>query len=107
MASQKKKLNDNVEILKVDWEQVIDDIVGKIVKTQAAETLSTVRQKIYELQSHCILPSLILKLFDDECNDKWRLLNDQDDVSKIGSFQDTKRTSTVFHLKTKLSQKFC
>ncbi|CAG8814821.1 20355_t:CDS:2, partial [Gigaspora margarita] len=36
MAFQKKKLNDNVEIPKVDWERVIDSIVGKIVKTQAA-----------------------------------------------------------------------
>ncbi|KAF0456629.1 replication factor C subunit 3/5 [Gigaspora margarita] len=59
MASQKKKLNDNVEIPKVDWERVIDGIVGKIVKTQAARILSTVRQKIYEPQN--IPPSHILK----------------------------------------------
>ncbi|CAG8620523.1 14846_t:CDS:2 [Dentiscutata erythropus] len=38
MASQNKNLNDNVLIPKVDWEQVIDDIVEKIVKTQAVET---------------------------------------------------------------------
>ncbi|CAG8625460.1 4631_t:CDS:2, partial [Dentiscutata heterogama] len=61
MASQNKNLNDSVQIPKVDWEQVVDDIVEKIVKTQAVETLSAVRQKIYELQTHCIPPSLVLK----------------------------------------------
>ncbi|CAG8764494.1 18117_t:CDS:2, partial [Racocetra persica] len=61
MASQNKNLNDKTEIPKIDWEQAIDEIVNKIAKTQTVETLSTVRQKIYELQSHCIPPPLILK----------------------------------------------
>ncbi|CAG8834929.1 10317_t:CDS:2, partial [Cetraspora pellucida] len=52
---------DNTEIPKIDWEQVVDEIVNKIVKSQAVETLTTIRQKIYELQSHCIPPSLVLK----------------------------------------------
>ncbi|CAG8437447.1 11111_t:CDS:10 [Scutellospora calospora] len=61
MATQNKNLNNNTEIPKIDWEQVIDEIVNKIVKSQAVETLNTIRQKIYELQSHCVPPSLVLK----------------------------------------------
>ncbi|KAF0394058.1 replication factor C subunit 3/5 [Gigaspora margarita] len=107
MASQKKKLNDNAEIPKVDWEQVIDDIVGKIVKTQTAETLSTIRQKIYELQSHCIPPSLILKkialgLFTNEdIHSKARL----DIINSATHYDHRLRTGrhSIFHLEAFVS----
>lgn len=44
-----------------DWEAFIDQIAALVLKEQTAKQLLLIRGKLYELLSHCIPPTLILR----------------------------------------------
>jgi replication factor C subunit 3/5 len=46
---------------KADWEEYIDQLVQFIIQEQSPNRLAAVRAKLYELITHCIPPTTILK----------------------------------------------
>lgn len=52
---------DNQSVEKNDWEEYIDQLASFILQEQSPARLLAVRAKLYELLSHCIPASLILK----------------------------------------------
>lgn len=48
-------------ILKPDWEEYIDQLVSFIIQEQSPARLAAARTKLYELLTHCIPPSTIIK----------------------------------------------
>lgn len=55
----------NLEIAKPDWESYCTKVADLIVAEQSAQRILDVRAKLYELISHCIPPSLIIKTLAD------------------------------------------
>lgn len=62
MRMQKPDLSGDVEVAKADWETYCGKIADAIVSEQSAARLLEVRAKIYELLSHCIPPTVVLKV---------------------------------------------
>ena len=62
MRMQKPDLSGDIEVAKADWETYCGKIADSIVKEQSAAKLLEVRGKIYELLSHCIPPTVVLKV---------------------------------------------
>lgn len=54
--------NGNLEIAKPDWETYCHKVGDMIVQEQSAARVMEVRTKYYELLSHCIPPTIILKV---------------------------------------------
>ena len=55
-------LSSNITIAKPDWETYCIKVAEMIVKQQTPEQVMAVRGKLYELLSHCIPPTVILKV---------------------------------------------
>ena len=62
MRMQKPDLSGDIEVAKADWETYCGKIADSIVKEQSAAKLLEVRGKVYELLSHCIPPTVVLKV---------------------------------------------
>jgi replication factor C subunit 3/5 len=62
MRMQKPDLSGDIEVAKADWETYCGKIADSIVKEQSAARLLEVRGKVYELLSHCIPPTVVLKV---------------------------------------------
>ncbi|KZP00493.1 P-loop containing nucleoside triphosphate hydrolase protein [Calocera viscosa TUFC12733] len=56
---------EKLEIAKPDWETYCTKVADLIVAEQSAQRILDVRAKLYELISHCIPPSLIIKTLAD------------------------------------------
>eukprot|EP01097_Dermamoeba_algensis_P007602 TRINITY_DN4841_c0_g1_i1.p1 TRINITY_DN4841_c0_g1~~TRINITY_DN4841_c0_g1_i1.p1 ORF type:complete len:305 (-),score=64.00 TRINITY_DN4841_c0_g1_i1:280-1194(-) len=54
--------NQKVEL--PDWEYFIDELAKQICEEQSPKCLLAVRQKLYELLTHCIPPDVIIKKID-------------------------------------------
>ncbi|KAJ9104807.1 hypothetical protein QFC19_003948 [Naganishia cerealis] len=59
---QSPDMTSNIEIAKPDWETYCGKIADLIVQEQSPKRLLDIRGKIYELLSHCIPPTIILKV---------------------------------------------
>jgi replication factor C subunit 3/5 len=55
-------MTSDIEIAKPDWETYCGKIADLIVQEQSPKRLLEIRGKIYELLSHCIPPTVILKV---------------------------------------------
>jgi len=55
-------LSGKLEIAKPDWEVYCNKVGDLIVAEQSPSRVMEVRSKFYELLSHCIPPSVILKV---------------------------------------------
>lgn len=66
MRMQKPDLSGSIEVAKADWETYCGKIADSIVSEQSAARLLEVRAKVYELLSHCIPPSVVLKVSHSE-----------------------------------------
>jgi replication factor C subunit 3/5 len=62
MRMQRPDLSGDIEVAKADWETYCGKIADSIVKEQSAARLLEVRGKVYELLSHCIPPTVVLKV---------------------------------------------
>jgi replication factor C subunit 3/5 len=62
MRMQKPELSGDIEVAKPDWETYCTKVADLILGEQSAQRLLDVRGKIYELLSHCIPPTVILKV---------------------------------------------
>ncbi|KAK3873446.1 hypothetical protein Pcinc_021548 [Petrolisthes cinctipes] len=51
----------NQEIITPDWEVFLQDTASKVVEEQSPKRLLEVRERIYELLTHCIPPEVIFK----------------------------------------------
>jgi replication factor C subunit 3/5 len=61
MRMQKPDLTGDIDVAKPDWETYCNKVADSILQEQSAQRLLDVRGKIYELLSHCIPPTVILK----------------------------------------------
>jgi len=52
---------ENQRVEKTDWEEFVAQIATQIINEQSPRRLLEVRNKLYELLSHCIPPEVILK----------------------------------------------
>ena len=59
-------LSSDIDIAKADWETYCSKIADQVVQEQSPANLMKVRTGLYELLSHCIPPTMILKV-------RWRL----------------------------------
>lgn len=58
-------LSSSVDIAKPDWEAYCGKVADLIISEQTPKRLLEVRGKIYELLSHCIPPTIVLKTITD------------------------------------------
>ncbi|WVW82893.1 hypothetical protein I302_104907 [Kwoniella bestiolae CBS 10118] len=70
MKMQKPDLSGDIEVAKPDWETYCSKIADSIIQEQSAQRLLDVRGKIYELLSHCIPPTVVLKTISERIVDK-------------------------------------
>ncbi|WWC60954.1 uncharacterized protein I303_103531 [Kwoniella dejecticola CBS 10117] len=70
MKMQKPDLTGDLEVAKPDWETYCSKIADSILQEQSAQKLLDVRGKIYELLSHCIPPTVVLKTISERIVDK-------------------------------------
>jgi replication factor C subunit 3/5 len=61
-AANSPDMSSDIEIAKPDWETYCGKIADLIVQEQSPKRLLEIRGKIYELLSHCIPPTVILKV---------------------------------------------
>ena len=61
MKMQRPDLTGDIDVAKPDWEVYCGKIADSILQDQSAQRLLEVRGKIYELLSHCIPPTMIMK----------------------------------------------
>ena len=57
-------LSGPLTIAKPDWETYCHKVADMIVQEQSPGRVMEVRSKLYELLSHCIPPTVILKVCD-------------------------------------------
>ena len=62
MKMQKPDLTGDLDVAKPDWETYCSKIADQILQEQSAQRLLDVRGKLYELLSHCIPPTVVLKV---------------------------------------------
>lgn len=55
-------LDKAITIAKPDWETYCQKVADMIVQEQSPQRVMDVRAKLYELLSHCIPPTVILKV---------------------------------------------
>lgn len=73
---QRPDLSGDIEVAKADWETYCGKIADSIVKEQSAAKLLEVRGKVYELLSHCIPPTVVLKVSQarERFGKRWMLI---------------------------------
>ena len=57
-----EKVNDKTDVPPPDWEALIDQVADDIIKEHTPERILEARSKLYDLLSHCIPPTTILKV---------------------------------------------
>ena len=62
MRMQKPDLTGDLDVAKPDWETYCVKVADAILQEQSAQRLLEVRGKVYELLSHCIPPTVVLKV---------------------------------------------
>jgi replication factor C subunit 3/5 len=62
MRMQNPDLTGDIDVAKPDWETYCAKVADSILQEQTAQRLLDVRGKIYELLSHCIPPTVVLKV---------------------------------------------
>lgn len=62
MKMQKPDLTGDLDVAKPDWETYCVKVADEILKEQSANKLLEIRGKLYELLSHCIPPTMVLKV---------------------------------------------
>lgn len=62
MRMQHPDLSGDVEVAKPDWETYCGKVADAILQEQTAQRLLDIRAKIYELSSHCIPPTVVMKV---------------------------------------------
>ncbi len=62
MKMQRPDLTGDIDVAKPDWEVYCGKVAVSILQDQSAQRLLEVRAKIYELLSHCIPPTVIMKV---------------------------------------------
>lgn len=62
MRMQHPDLSGDVEVAKPDWETYCGKVADAILQEQTAQKLLDIRAKIYELLSHCIPPTVVMKV---------------------------------------------
>ena len=67
MKMQRPDLDGDIDVAKPDWEVYCGKVADSILQEQTAQRILEVRGKIYELLSHCIPPTVIMKV-------RWRLV---------------------------------
>lgn len=55
-------LSGDIEVVKPDWETYCGKVADAILQEQTAQRLLEIRAKIYELLSHCIPPTVVMKV---------------------------------------------
>ncbi|WVR05401.1 hypothetical protein IAU60_002416 [Kwoniella sp. DSM 27419] len=71
MRMQKPDLNGtDIEVAKPDWETYCTKVADLILQEQTPQRLLEVRGRIYELLSHCIPPTVVLKTIAERIVDK-------------------------------------
>ncbi|CAE6535774.1 unnamed protein product [Rhizoctonia solani] len=76
MKMQSPDLNATTQIVKPDWETYCYKVADLILQEQSPQRVMDIRAKIYELLSHCIPPTVIMKTIAE------RLLEVVDDAIK-------------------------
>ncbi len=95
-----EKVSDNTPIPPPDWEALITQVAGEIIEEHSPARILQVRAKLYDLLTHCIPPTTILKtltfklipLVDDAL---------KADVIKWSAFYEHRirmGTKVIFHL---------
>lgn len=59
---QRPDLSGDIEVAKPDWETYCGKVADAILQEQTAQRLLEIRAKIYELLSHCIPPTVVMKV---------------------------------------------
>jgi replication factor C subunit 3/5 len=62
MKMQRPDLTGDLEVAKPDWETYCAKVADSILQEQSAQKLLEVRGKLYELLSHCIPPTMVMKV---------------------------------------------
>ncbi|EIW70004.1 hypothetical protein TREMEDRAFT_30209 [Tremella mesenterica DSM 1558] len=70
MRMQRPDLQGDIEVAKPDWETYCAKVADSILQEQTAQRLLDVRGKLYELLSHCIPPTVVLKTISERIVDK-------------------------------------
>ncbi|EUC46604.1 hypothetical protein COCMIDRAFT_25430 [Bipolaris oryzae ATCC 44560] len=74
--AQNEKITDQTHIPPPDWEALIEQIARQIVEERSPQRLLQVRASLYDLLSHCIDPTTIIKTLT------WKLIPKTDDALK-------------------------
>jgi replication factor C subunit 3/5 len=69
MKMQRPDLTGDLEVAKPDWETYCVKVADAILQEQSAPKLLEIRGKIYELLSHCIPPTMVMKVSSSKCNE--------------------------------------
>ncbi|KAG4300901.1 hypothetical protein PCANB_002905 [Pneumocystis canis] len=88
-------LHDNTVIPIPDWEVYINQIADSIIQEQTPARILQVRSMLYELITHCIPPSLILKVLT------FNLISKIDDILKL----ETIKWATFYEHRLRLGNK--
>jgi replication factor C subunit 3/5 len=106
VAGSKVSLAADTPVVRTDWEEYIAAIAGQITREQTPTALLRVRERLYELLSHCIpapliLRTLVLSLIS-KCDDSVRIpavrwAAEYDHRLRLG-------TKDIFHLEAFVAQ---
>jgi replication factor C subunit 3/5 len=76
LISHSEKITDTTHIPPPDWEALIEQIARQIVEERSPQRLLQVRASLYDLLSHCIDSTTIIKTLT------WKLIPKTDDALK-------------------------
>ncbi len=62
MICARYPFSSDQEIAELDWEVYLRETASLIVQQQSPRRLLEVRERLYELLSHCIPPDVIMKV---------------------------------------------
>jgi replication factor C subunit 3/5 len=92
----------NTQLPPPDWEALVQQIAGDIVRERTPQMILTVRAKLYDLLTHCIPPTMVLKTL---C---WKLVENKSidevlkaEIVKWASFYEHRvrlGSKVIFHL---------
>lgn len=68
-------MTDKTSIPPPDWEALIGQIANEIMEEHSPQRILQVRAKLYDLLSHCIPPTTILKVFTSSLSKIVRFAN--------------------------------
>ena len=63
MAHHSEKVTDKTPVPPADWEALVAQIADEIMTEHTPARLLQVRAKLYDLLSHCIPPTTVLKVY--------------------------------------------